>query len=123
MSRHDIAAVPWAVMAPLIPQPTPGPGRKRHDARQPLHGLLFGLKTGWTWPEVPRRYGSLATCWRRFGAWAKDGPWARRWRVLLSQREAQGQRAWTRAFLDGRFVPAQTGALGLAQRNAAKAAR
>jgi transposase len=123
MSRHDISDVQWAVIAPLIPKQKPGPGRKRNDDRQPLNGILFVLKTSCAWEDVPRVYGSPATCWRRFCTWSKDGPWERRWRVLLSQLDAQGKLAWTRAFRDGSFVPAKKGELGVAKRQSAKAAR
>jgi transposase len=113
----------WAVMAPWIPKQKPGPGRKRNDDRQTLNGILFVLKSGCTWEDVPRVYGSPATCWRRFCAWSKDGTWERMWRALLSQLDAQGKLEWTRAFLDGSFVPAKKGDLGLAKRRSARAVK
>jgi transposase len=109
MSRHDLTDTPWTVIAPLIPKQKPGPGRKRHDDRRTLNGILFVLKTGCTWEDVPRTYGSPATCWRRFHTWAADGTWEQIWRALLSQLDAQGKLEWAQAFLDGSFVPAKTG--------------
>jgi transposase len=46
MSRHDITDEQWALIEPLIPEQKPGPGRKRHNDRQTLNGILFVLKTG-----------------------------------------------------------------------------
>jgi hypothetical protein len=62
MSRHDLTDEQWAVIEPLIPQQKSGPGRKRNDDRQTLNGILFVLKTGCAWEDVPRRFGSPATC-------------------------------------------------------------
>jgi transposase len=85
MSRHDISDVQWAVIAPLIPKQKLGPGRKRNDDRQTLNGILFVLKTGCTWADVPRVYGSPSTCWQRFCAWS-DGTWEHLWRALAHYR-------------------------------------
>jgi transposase len=109
MSRHDLTDAPWTVIEPLIPAQQSGPGLKRNDDRRTLNGILFVLKTGCPWEDVPRLYGSPATCWRRFRTWAADGTWERLWRALLSQLDAQGKLEWAQAFLDGRFVPAKKG--------------
>jgi transposase len=109
MNRHEITDAQWAVIEPLIPKQKPGPGRQRHDDHQTLNGILVVLKTGCTWEDVPRAYGSPAMCWRRFRSWAADGTWERIWRTLLSQLDAQGKREWAQAFLDGRVVPAKQG--------------
>jgi transposase len=121
MNRHDITDAQWAVIAPLIPKQRAGPGRKRNDDRTTLNGILFVLKTGCAWEDVPRRYGSPATCWRRLSGWAMDGTWERIWRVLLSELDAQGQLEWAQAFLDGSFVPAKKGALASARPKRVKA--
>lgn len=123
MSRHEITDEQWAVIEPLLPKQKAGPGRKRHDDRRTLNGILVVLKTGCTWEDVPRVDGSPTTCWRRFQAWTADGTWERVWRLLLSQLDGQGKLEWAQAFLDGSFVPAKTGDLGLATRRSVRAAQ
>jgi transposase len=113
----------WAVIEPLIPQQKPGPDRKRTHDRHTLNGILFVLKTGCTWEDVPRAYGSPATCWRRFRLWAAEGTWEQIWRALLSQLDARGKLEWTQAFLDGSFVPAKKGDLGSVKRSSARAVK
>ena len=54
MSRHDLTDAQWAVIEPFIPKQKPGPGRKWTEARRTLSGMLFVLKTGCTWEDVPR---------------------------------------------------------------------
>ncbi len=123
MSRHDMTDAQWAVIEPLLPKQQPGPGRKRTHDRHTLNGILFVLKTGCTWEDVPRAYGSPATCWRRFRRWAAEGTWEQIWRARLSQLDARGTLEWTQAFLDGRCVPAKTGDLGSVTRRAARAVK
>jgi transposase len=101
----------WAVLEPLIPKQKPGVGRKRADDRKTLNGILYVLKTGCAWEDLPREYGSDTTCWRRLNDWSEDGTWERIWRTLLSQLDAEQQLEWARAFLDGSFVPAKKGAM------------
>jgi transposase len=83
MSRHDLTDAQWTIIEPFIPRQKPGPGRQRNDDRRTLSGIRFVLKTGCTWEDVPRTYGSPATCWRRFSAWSRDGTWEQLWRALL----------------------------------------
>jgi transposase len=109
MSRHEITDEQWAISEPFTPKQKAGLGRKRNNDRPTLNGFLVVLKTGCTWEDVPRVYGSPATCWRRFCAWSQEGTWERMWRALPSQPDAQGTREWTQAFLDGSFVPDQKG--------------
>jgi len=109
MSRHELTDEQWAIIAPLIPKQKPGRGRPRADDRRTLNGILYVLKTGCAWADMPREYGSPTTCWRRLRAWSEDGTWERIWRALLGQLDAQGKLDWSQAFLDGSFVPAKKG--------------
>lgn len=109
MSRHDLTDEQWAMIAPLIPKRTSRRGRPRNENRKTLNGILYVLKTGCAWADLPAEYGSDTTCWRRLQEWSKDGTGERVWRALLSQLDAQGKLEWAQAFLAGSFVPAKTG--------------
>lgn len=109
MSRHELTDAQWSVVAPLLPKRNRGRGRPRQDDRQALNGILYVLKTGCAWEDVPRTYGSSSTCWRRLQEWTADGTWETIWRALLSQLDAAGKIEWAQAFLDGSFVPAKKG--------------
>ena len=110
MSRHELTNEQWAVLEPLFPQRGKGRGRPRADDRTTLNGILYVLKTGCAWMDMPRQYGAYATCWRRLRQWAEDGTWERVWQALLGQLEAQGKIEWEEAFLDSSFVAAKKGA-------------
>src|SRR5690606_14032216 len=60
-TRHELTDEQWAVIEPLLPKPKPGPGRPPADPRKTLNGILYVLKTGCTWADMPRQYGSPTT--------------------------------------------------------------
>jgi transposase len=121
MSRHALTDEQWAVIEPLIPERRRGRGRPRADDRPTLNGILHVLQTGCAWEDLPREYGAAVTCWRRLQRWSGDGTWERVWRALLSALDAQGTLEWSRAFLDGSFVPAKKGAPVSARPRSARA--
>jgi transposase len=121
MSRHALTDDQWSVLEPLFPERRRGPGRPRADDRRTLNGILYVLKTGCAWEDLPRAYGSAVTCWRRLRQWSDDGTWERVWRALLSAIDARSQLEWSRAFLDGSFVPAKKGAPASARPRSARA--
>lgn len=123
MNRHALTDAQWAVIAPLLPQRKPGPSRRRADDRRTLDGILHVLKTGCAWDDMPREHGAPTTCWRRLQTWSQDGTWERMWRALLSQLDAQGKLEWSKAFLDGSFVPAKKGVVRLGKLQSARARR
>ena len=110
MRTTDLIDEQWQRLEPLLPTRQKR-GRPRADDRQTLNGILYVLRTGCRWADVPREYGSPATCWRRLRAWEQDGTWESIWRTLLALLDEQEKLAWDKAFLDGSFVPAKKGEL------------
>ena len=86
-------------------------GRPRADDRKVLEGILWVLRTGARWQDVPREYIPGTTCWRRLKEWEEAGVWETLWRVILSALEGEQKLDWAQAFLDGSFVPAKKGGL------------
>jgi transposase len=112
MRTTELTDEQWKHLEPLLPPPHKGKGRPRADDRKTLNGILFVLRTGCRWQDVPREYGSPSTCWRRLRAWEDDGTWERIWRKLLALLDEQGKLRWAKAFLDGSFVAAKKGKPG-----------
>ncbi len=98
----------WEVIRPLVP-PQGRMGRPRADDRQVLNGILWVLKTGARWQDMPRRYGHPTTCWRRLKGWQEKGVWDHLLGSLLASLDAQGRLEWERASLDASFAPAKKG--------------
>ena len=123
MSRHDLTDEQWRVIEPLLPPVKAGRGRPRTDNRKCINGILYVLKTGIAWADLPAEYGSPATCWRRFDEWTEAGVWDQIWRRLLSTLDQAGKIEWAAAFLDGSFVPSKKGATESAAPRSGKAAK
>jgi transposase/heme-degrading monooxygenase HmoA len=96
----------WQRIQPLLPPPS-REGRPRADDRRTLDGILYVLRAGCRWHDLPAMYGSPVTCWRRFQQWEQDGTWERIWRTVFATLDTQGRQAWALAFLDSRSVLAR----------------
>jgi transposase len=107
----------WAKIAPLLPKVKPSRegGRPRADDRACLEGILWVLRTGARWRDMPSQYPSGVTCWRRLSEWERDDVWLSLWRAFLSELDERHQLDWSEAFLDGTFAPAKKGALASAK--------
>ena len=105
----------WSVIEPILPPPKPRrfrhPGRKPLGDRQCLTGILFVLKTGIPWEDLPQEMGcgSGMTCWRRLRDWRRAGVWARLHATLLANLHEAGQIDWSRAVVDSASVRAVGG--------------
>ena len=105
----------WDVIKPLLPAAKPRrrryPGRKLISDRQTLTGILFVLKTGIAWEDLPQEMGcgSGMTCWRRLAAWHRAGVWNRLHAVLLARLQGAEQIDWSRAVVDSSKVRALKG--------------
>ena len=74
----DMTDEQWQILSPLIPKKRPredGKGRPRVGSREVLNGILWVLRTGAAWQDLPERYPSPATCHRRFQEWRRGGCW------------------------------------------------
>ena len=86
----------WAAIEPHLPLQArlPQGGRPRVSHRDAIEGILWVLKTGARWRDLPAGYPSGATCWRRLRAWDEDGTWLTMWRAFLGELDARGLEGW-----------------------------
>ena len=75
--RHELTDQQWAALAPLRPRQQPKTGRPNADHRIVLNGIRWKIRTGAPWRDVPERYGSWHTLYRRFRRWRLAGIWDR----------------------------------------------
>lgn len=103
----------WARIAPWLPthRVSRKGGRPWADDRACLGGVLWVLKTGARWRDLPDAYPSAATCWRRLSAWQRADVWLEMWRAFLGELDQRGLLGWEECFIDGTFAPAKKGAL------------
>src|SRR5512146_2368481 len=92
----------WAIIKPLLPPPPPRrfrhPGRKRLDERAVLTGVLFVLKTGIPWEDLPREMGCGCgmTCLRRLRHWQRSGAWLKMQDILKQHMRDWARYDWSR---------------------------
>jgi transposase len=102
----------WKRIEPLLPKPKARrekyPGRKPVPDRAALSGIVFVLRTGLRWRDLPAEMGcgSGVTCWRRLRDWQEVGVWDRLHELLLSELRAAGQIDLSRVVVDSSSVRA-----------------
>jgi transposase len=104
----------WTILEPLFappPPPSPKGGRPPLSNRQALTGILFVLKTGLPWEDLPAELGcgSGMSCWRRLRDWQADGTWDKVHALLLERLAGAGKLDWSKCAIDSTSVRAVFG--------------
>jgi hypothetical protein len=85
-----------------------------------LNGILWILRTGAPWKDMPERYPPYQTCHRRFQQWHREGVMDQILWTLAQDLKERGDLDLSECFIDGTFVVAKKGALGWARPSGAK---
>ena len=109
----DLSDAQWAILKPLLqPRGRPeGRGRPWRDARAVLNGVLWVLRTGAPWHDLPSRYPSYQTCHRRFQQWRREGTLTHVLTRLAEDWRDRGKIDLSETFIDASFSSAKKGAL------------
>ena len=109
----DLTEAQWEKLKPLLaPKRRPdGRGRPWRDARAVLNGILWILRTGAPWHDLPERYPPYQTCHRRFQHWQRDGTLTRLLHALAEDLRVRGKLDLSETFIDASFSSAKKGAL------------
>lgn len=112
----------WEKIAPHLPAPKASPkgGPKPIPNRPVFEAILWLLRSGARWKDLPKRYPSPSTCWRRLRAWEQQGVLLQAWRAFLGTLDENAQLDWHEVFADGTFIPAKKGANASGKPNAAR---
>jgi transposase len=122
MVQRELTDERWTRITPHLPQPKRSRkgGRPPKGNRECFEGLLWILRTGARWKDMPDCFPSGSTCWRRLRDWDACGAWEAAWHTFLAELGEQDPAMWEAAFADAIFVPAKKGATALAKPSAAK---
>jgi len=82
--RYELSQSQWGRIAHLLPGKAGDPGRHAADNRLFVHGVLWILRSGARWSDLPARYGKYKTVHRRFGRWADKGVWEKVFAALIA---------------------------------------
>ena len=80
--RHELTDAQWQRIQRLLPGRAGDPGRTAADNRRFVNAVLYVLKTGIPWADLPERFGKPNTVWKRYDRWCASGVWERVGRAL-----------------------------------------
>ena len=110
--RHEPTDDEWTMSEPLLPPQKPPIGKPNLPHRTVLNGILWRVRTGAPWRDLPERYGKWQTVYSRFRRWQEAGIWDRILAALQAAADARGDLDWSLHFLDGTIIRAHPHAAG-----------
>ena len=124
MPRHELTDAQWARVGPLLPA-NGGRGGQWNEHRPLVNGMVWRLRTGAPWRDVPPAFGPWPTVYDRFSKWSADGTLLVIAEPLLAELDRAGlDRAglvdWTLWSIDGTVVRASRAAAGARADSAGK---
>ena len=122
----DLTDKQWNVVSAILPEDPvrdDGRGRPWSDPRKVLNGVLWILRTGAPWQDLPGRYGNHKTVHRRFQAWVQSGALEEVLLALARDLKDRGGIDVSECFVDGTFAPAKKGGATSERPSGARARR
>lgn len=122
----EISDYQWDLLKDLLHEPLKRAdkrGRPRQNARAVLNGILWILRTGAQWADLPSRYPPYQTCHRYFQQWVRSGTWNKVLWYIAKDLKDRGKIDITECFIDGTFASAKKGGLVLEKLSEAKGPR
>lgn len=112
--RDRLSNEQWKVLEPYFPkkkETTAKGGRPGHSTRDILDGVLWVLRVGARWNDLPTPKGfpSGTTCYRHFRKWVEDGIFDKVIRALIDDLRERGKINLAETFIDATFVEAKKG--------------
>jgi transposase len=111
-NRGDLTNARWERLVPLLPPQRPTVGRPAEDHRRIIDGILWKVRTGAPWRDVPERYGPWSTLASRLRRWRLAGVWERIFAAAQERADAAGRLDWAVQFVDGSIIRAHQQAAG-----------
>ena len=123
--EYELTDEQWNLISDLFPAKVVGPkgGRPPRDSRDCVEGILWILRSGARWRDLPSHFPSHPTCWRRLKEWTEAGIWDQAWGRLLRILDRRGEIDLEESMADGTFSSAKKGVNASARRNVAREPR
>ena len=87
IKRYEVSERQWERIGPMLPGKSSDPGRTASDNRLFVNGVLWVLRSGARWSDLPERYGKFKSVHKRFTRWARAGVWERVFQALTKDRD------------------------------------
>ncbi|MGA6161001.1 IS5 family transposase [Stenotrophomonas sp. NPDC087984] len=109
--RGDLTHVEWARLKPHLPKSGQRGGRWASH-RRVINGILYRLRTGVPWRDLPARFGPWKTAYERHRRWSADGTWDKIFAAVLADADAEGRIDWSMVSVDSTSCRAHQHAAG-----------
>ena len=86
-SRYELNANQWRAIKDLLPGKAGDRGRAGKDNRTFVNGVLWILRSGARWSDLPEKYGKYKTVHQRFSRWAKAKVWEKIFYHLIRDKK------------------------------------
>ena len=106
MIRTVLTDAQWKRIAPILPGKKGDPGRSGDDNRRSLEGILWIVRTGAPWRDLPDVFGNWFSVWKRFRRWALKGVFEKIFKALSGEPDMEY------ALIDGTIVKVHRHATG-----------
>jgi transposase len=104
--RTVLTDVQWERIAPLLPGKEGDPGRSGEDNRRFVEGVLWIVRTGAPWRDLPESFGKWSSVWKRFRRWALKGVFEKLFQALSHEPDFEY------ALIDGTIIKVHRHATG-----------
>ncbi|QNP62029.1 IS5 family transposase [Streptomyces genisteinicus] len=111
MGRGDLTNHEWSLLEPHLP-PKGRRGGRWNDHRTVINGILFRVRTGVPWRDLPERYGPWKTVYERHRRWSADGTWDRILQSVQADADLAGRIDWSMVGVDSTSCRAHQHAAG-----------
>jgi transposase len=88
-SPSDVTDDQWDILAPFIPEPSSDSPREPIERREMVNGILYLLRTGCSWRQMPHDLPNGKTVYHSFRHWKLDGTWEKAMTALRKQVRTQ----------------------------------
>lgn len=112
MERDMLRDDQWVRIAQMLPGKATDPGRTGRDNRLFVEGVLWVLRTGCPWRDLPARFGRWNSVYQRFKRWSMRGVWHKVFAELGKDADFE------ELYLDGTIVRVHQHGCGAAKKTA-----
>ena len=112
MARKKLTNRQWNLIQPLLPGKVGDPGRSGCDNRNTLEGILWIMRTGSPWRDLPNQFGRWGSVYQRFRRWTQAGVFDRIFEVTKGNLDLRAVQ------VDGSFVKVHQHATGAKKEDA-----
>jgi putative transposase len=103
----------WDIIQSILDEldPPADTGRPRTGQRAALNGIIYRMRSGVQWNQLPRRFGDDSSVHRTMQRWIARGVFKLLWAVLLENCEELGAVDWQWQSADGAMSKARFGGI------------